>query len=297
MQAEQQFLLARQFVLPYEKYCCSLMQRIIARERFLFIVSRTGTAPAFRDVAGVFCYTDGELLLPCLPSRDRQLLAALSCFFARREVFCISGGSRSVHTLMAVLRRRGGQQIREEKRHLFMEFQDAAAGLRAGMRQAGGIDGCTVQRCSARDADALMPLQLSYKVEEVLPAGVPVSPAAERLELDRTLKVQTVFALRRPDGSFAAKAQTNACCERYMQIGGVFTRTDCRGRGYAAFLVRCLAADIVGRGRKAVLFVNRRNAAAIRAYQNAGFVRSGSYLVVYYDEFSPCGTAASQEWR
>ena len=287
VQGEELFSLARSFVLPHEKYCCSLMQKIIGHERSLYLISRAEAQPRLQDIAGVFCFTDGELLLPCLPFRGHQLDAALSAFFAQREVFCISGEKHSVRTIMRVLRARGGQQIKEEKKHFFMEFRAAADGQPPLEKRASGAAGdCTLVRCAAADANGLMPLQLSYKTEEVLPPGVPVNPASERLELDRALRTQTVFALRRPDGSFAAKAQTNAVCAGHVQIGGVFTRTSCRGHGYASFLVHALAENIVRQGKSAVLFVNRRNTAALRAYRNAGFSRAGTYLIVYYEDAS-----------
>ncbi|MBP5465836.1 MAG: GNAT family N-acetyltransferase [Treponema sp.] len=99
------------------------------------------------------------------------------------------------------------------------------------------------------------------------------------------------FAAGVPDDTFEmpgcgrplAKAGTNAIASKVMQLGGVYTLRDERGRGLAAALTAFLAESAARKGFATVLFVNKKNAAAIAAYRRAGFTDSGkAYTIEYY---------------
>jgi ribosomal protein S18 acetylase RimI-like enzyme len=62
-------------------------------------------------------------------------------------------------------------------------------------------------------------------------------------------------------------------------IGNVFTRPNCRGRGYAGAATSAVVVELLDKGiRDIVLNVDETNAAAIRLYERLGFVRHCAFL-------------------
>jgi len=78
-----------------------------------------------------------------------------------------------------------------------------------------------------------------------------------------------------------AYAVFNAMLPEIVQIGGVWTPPDCRGRGHARALVAGSLVAARKQGvRRAVLFADPRNAAARGAYLSIGFEIVGDYGLV-----------------
>ena len=148
---------------------------------------------------------------------------------------------------------------------------------------SAGPAGLTVRRAFEADAERLFPLQAAYELEEVVPAGGLFKPAAARLSFERTLRERRVLYAT-IDAKVVGKAGTNASAYSYDQIGGVFVDPDYRGRGIATRLAAELSSQLLAEGRRVVLFVKRRNAAAIRAYAKAGFTLGEDYRITYYTE-------------
>ncbi len=139
-----------------------------------------------------------------------------------------------------------------------------------------------IVRCGIRDADVLMPLQLAYEAEEVLPPCRTQNPAVTRKNLERILKTEYVVALQNSRGEPAAKANTNAVGIRWAQIGGVYTAPDFRRKGCASLLVETLAEKIVASNRLPVLYARNGNEAAQKAYTALGFTKTGGFTIAYY---------------
>ena len=57
----------------------------------------------------------------------------------------------------------------------------------------------------------------------------------------------------------------------YTEISGMCTQPDCRGRGYAGFLMRVVASRILARGERPFLHSYATNAGAIALYRSLGF--------------------------
>jgi hypothetical protein len=148
---------------------------------------------------------------------------------------------------------------------------------------AAGPSGLEIRRAYEADAELLFPLQAAYEMEEVVPAGGTFNPAAARLAFQRALRERLIlYAVM--DGRAVGKAGTNASAYTYDQIGGVYVDPAYRGRGIATRLVAELAAELRAKERKVVLFVKKRNEAAIRAYGRAGLTRGEDYRITYYTE-------------
>ena len=139
-----------------------------------------------------------------------------------------------------------------------------------------------IVRCGIRDADALMPLQLAYEAEEVIPPCRTQNRAAVRKNLERILKTEYVVALQNARGGATAKANTNAVGIRWAQIGGVYTAPDFRRKGCASLLVETLAEKIVASNRLPVLYARNGNEGAQKAYTALGFTKMGGFTIAYY---------------
>ena len=81
------------------------------------------------------------------------------------------------------------------------------------------------------------------------------------------------------DGVPASLAAFNAALPDIVQLGGIYTPPDLRGRGYARIAVAASLEAARARGvTRAVLFTSRDN--AVRTYEALGFRRIGDYALV-----------------
>jgi predicted GNAT family acetyltransferase len=135
-------------------------------------------------------------------------------------------------------------------------------------------DTAEILRCSAGDAESLLPLQEGYEREEVVPPGEAFSKEQCRANLEKALAAQSVYAVR-IEGRFVAKAGTNARGFAWDQLGGIYTAPEWRGRGIAQALVAELIKERSGQGKRLALFAKVANEPAKRAYASAGFVPVG----------------------
>jgi len=73
------------------------------------------------------------------------------------------------------------------------------------------------------------------------------------------------------DGVLVAMAGERMKLPGYTEVSGVCTHPDHRGRGYAAALIRIVAARILARGETPFLHAYASNTAAIGLYETLGF--------------------------
>jgi ribosomal protein S18 acetylase RimI-like enzyme len=73
-------------------------------------------------------------------------------------------------------------------------------------------------------------------------------------------------------GQLVAMAGERLKLDGYTEVSGVCTHPDYRGRGYAGLLSRIVATRIAARGEVAMLHAFITNVAAIRLYEQLGFV-------------------------
>lgn len=139
----------------------------------------------------------------------------------------------------------------------------------------------TLTNCCEDDAEALLPLQKEYDLVEVLQKGDKWNEDFCRLTLRKNLHTQHIIGLK-AGTLFAAKAGTNAIGRQWWQLGGVFTRTEYRNKGCAAFLVEQLARMAGAEGKRTALFVKEANTPAKAAYTKAHFTPLGQFEIIYY---------------
>jgi RimJ/RimL family protein N-acetyltransferase len=95
-------------------------------------------------------------------------------------------------------------------------------------------------------------------------------------------------------GAVVAMTNFNAALPSIVQVGGVYTPPDMRGRGYARRAVALhLAEAQLGSVNEAILFA--ANPAAARAYEAIGFQQIGHYRIVNFDPGITLGESIAGE--
>ncbi len=290
------------FLAKHERTCVSLVEHI-----------RLGGGDSFtiesgaRETLGVISVKSRMLL--CIPNarslqNDKAFCSSLKVFLSDKKISCVNGEAEASHFIMKILAELGRTPLHINE-YALMTLSEAAlknlktkegryASVSEGQqtliarhtaRAAGEKAYCEqfkIVRCGIKDADALMPLQLAYEAEEVLPPCRTQNPAVTRKNLERILKTEYVVALQNSRGEPAAKANTNAVGIRWAQIGGVYTAPDFRRKGCASLLVETLAEKIVASNRLPVLYARNGNEGAQKAYAALGFTKTGGFTIAYY---------------
>ena len=300
------------FLAKYERTCVSLIEHVRRDESDIFSIE--GDA---RETLGVISVKSRMLL--CIPNvrslqNDGDFYTSLKAFLSDKKISCVNGEAEASHFIMKILAELGRTPLHineyalmtlseaalkkiqaKDKRHAAVPEEPQMCGMRTECAAADPISenaaatgekACCekfkIVRCGIKDADALMPLQLAYEAEEVLPPCRTQNPAVTRKNLERILKTEYVVALQNARGEPAAKANTNAVGIRWAQIGGVYTAPDFRRKGCASLLVETLAEKIVASKRLPVLYARNGNEGAQKAYAALGFRKTGGFTIAYY---------------
>ena len=225
---------------------------------------------------GVISFSDTGHILHCLKFTTAQEETAFRKLIAAEipsdRVFCILGEKNGCELIAGVIKKR---------RHASIDYtlMHYAGGANALMLPAS----LSLLRCGADDADMLFPLQKNYELVEVLLDAAELDEAFCRLNLKRLLREQIIYALFAEQENIAvAKAGTNARGKNWYQLGGIYTRTDHRNKGCAAFLAQFLAEKFKAEGKNTALFVKDNNIAAQKAYERAGYVKDKPFEIIYY---------------
>ena len=290
------------FLAKYERTCVSLIEHVRRDESDIFSIE--GDA---RETLGVISVKSRMLL--CVPNarslqNDKAFCSSLKVFLSDKKISCVNGEAEASHLIMKIFAELGRTPLHINE-YALMTLSEAAlknlktkegryASVSEGQqtliarhtaRDAGEKAYCEqfkIVRCGIKDADALMPLQLAYEAEEVIPPCRTQNLAAARKNLERILKTEYILALQNSRGETAAKANTNAIGIRWAQIGGVYTAPDFRRKRCASLLVETLAEKIVASNRLPVLYARNGNEGAQKAYSAIGFTKTGGFTIAYY---------------
>jgi predicted GNAT family acetyltransferase len=138
---------------------------------------------------------------------------------------------------------------------------------------------------SPEDLELLTAWRIAYCIEVL---GDAHDSTLEREAEDLILKLhdQRNLWLLEQDGRRVAKTAFNARIPDCVQVGGVWTPPEERGRGFARAVVAGSLRDAREAGaRRAILFTD--NPAARKAYESIGFRKIGRYGFVLYSQPIP----------
>lgn len=127
--------------------------------------------------------------------------------------------------------------------------------------------------------------RVAYAIEALGSQPGPTMEEEARGSSAQGIERRELWLLCDPDGAPLAMSGINASLPDRVQIGGVYTPPALRGRGHGGDVVAGQLLELRAEGvRRAVLFTDEENHAAVRAYQRIGFVRIGDYgLVLFAD--------------
>jgi ribosomal protein S18 acetylase RimI-like enzyme len=138
-----------------------------------------------------------------------------------------------------------------------------------------------VRECRAPrpdEYDRLRAWRCAYDVEVLGGRGTPAERQRAIEFLDAQMTAGNVWIALK-DGDPVSLSAFNASLPDIVQLGGIYTPPELRGRGYAKIAVAASLEAARARGAtRAVLFTSRDN--AVRTYEALGFHRIGDYALV-----------------
>jgi uncharacterized protein len=227
------------------------------------------------ELVGVAAHAWNGLILIQAPIEAAAI--ARACVEAsRRPVAGLTGPLAQVHAARTALGLAAAPTSLEEDELLFV--LDVGP-LRLPTGAASG--GVTCRPPLASERDTLRGWRVAYEVECLGRRDSPELRARSAEWIDAQLD-EAVIWVAVSEGRPVSLSAFNAALPDIVQLGGVYTPPELRGRGYA----RAAVAHSVRTGRargatRAVLFTS--NPSAMRTYEAVGFRRSGEYGLVLFE--------------
>ncbi len=138
------------------------------------------------------------------------------------------------------------------------------------------------RRARSEDLPVLTEFSVAETTENFGDPDTPERRANLRNGLERDAADGMLFVLD-ADGSVVAKSSFHGIANGAVQIGGVYTPPELRGRGYARSVVAGSLVMARDAGEtKAFLFTSETNAPAQRAYEALGFRPVGDYGIILF---------------
>lgn len=235
--------------------------------------------PRTGPVGAVFGRTNSGFLMSQAPAAGPELWQGFAAILQGQEVRGMTGDDGQVVAVLDALGLLGAAFNLNHAEPLYR--------LDLATLQAPDAD---IRRPVADDVD-LLSLWFAQYMRDTGQAG----DQADSLRAAITRAVEAISQgntrLLIEDGVPVAMTGINAEVGDMVQIGGVFTPPDRRGRGHARRVVAAHMAELRDTGSKtAILFAN--NVAAARAYEAIGFERIGAYRVAILKAPRVIGAAA-----
>lgn len=218
-------------------------------------------AQADGRLSDVLTLTGNGMLMPFLPSGN---FAACRNALSGREVSGLVGPRDWVRGLEAALALRGARSLDHDEPHFLLDTADLVVPEGPGR----------IVPLADAPAEVIKDWMLDYQVATL---GTPPRQAPERVRQSYANYIDRQSHVVLMEGA-APLAMTgfNAQVPDIVQVGGVYTPPELRGRGLAR---RALALHLRANGaRRATLF--SAGAAAARAYRALGFRQIGDWALV-----------------
>lgn len=282
VETPQDFLVAQQFIAPYEETCVSLASLIRRKSDKLVFISTSESSVVESVEASILGILNlDSTLYHCIPDItqiDKISLLEDLPYLLKKPVRCISGEANSTDYLIKFFPNPKQLYPYKMMRWTNSLNKEVSTGSTTTTTLSGGEE---IIRCTEHDMDFLHPLQKDYMKEEVAVPGRTLTDAEVDITLRQILKNQICLAMT-VDGDIVAKANTNAIGINCVQIGGVYTHPLYRRNGYAGTLIQALCNRATRAQKQPVLFVKEKNKPALSLYQKLGFEECGRYAIAYY---------------
>lgn len=142
----------------------------------------------------------------------------------------------------------------------------------------------TARRADGRDIEPLARWRSSYAVEALNEHDSPVLLDDSRKAVANQIRERRLW-IAAVGNQPVAMTGLNTATKEAVQVGGVFTPPERRGRGYARAVVAQSLLDARAEGvEKAILFTGHDNLPAQKAYTALGFQHVGDYCILLLRE-------------
>lgn len=140
------------------------------------------------------------------------------------------------------------------------------------------------RRGRPEDVDLLTAWRIAYSLEALGAEDNPTLRKQVREGIEHTVSAGATWVLE-SQGELVANTSFNATIAEAVQIGGVWTPPELRGRGYGRAVVAASLLDARAESvEKAILFTGDENVPAIKAYKALGFRRIGDFRLLLLRE-------------
>jgi predicted GNAT family acetyltransferase len=237
-------------------------------------------AAAFEEgqIVGVAAhYWNGNLILQALDHLKMVWPAAVQA--SQRSIRGAIGPAGQVEAVKVALDIRPDQIQVDEQEGLY-----SLALSQLIEPEALRLDRVQARRIEARDLDLVTEWRIAYSLETLGAKDTPELRAQCRGTMERSLAEGWTWVLEE-GGQPVACTSFNTAIPEAVQVGGVWTPPELRGRGYA----RCVVAASLLEARKegaqqAILFTGETNFPAQKAYLALGFRLIGDYRIMLLRE-------------
>lgn len=275
------------FVRNHEKTCVSLMEHLMTSTENVFVLCRGSF------IYGIIYFRNLKTVLHCLPfAKEKseenkplinQTIILFKEFFEGQNVFCINGerfGSALLIKAISLCSQKKRPSVLTK--YFLMECNSPQE------KNLSNESGYAIKKAKKTDAKKLFKLEEEYQRVEVVPEGLKVSSKNLEESFLHSFTDSKIFYIAKwsgenPEGGeIICKAAINSVSENYGLIGGVFTKSKYRKKGFAAVLVNHLVRIINIDNKKAVLFVKEKNLPAVSLYRKIGFKNIDQHVLAYY---------------
>ena len=292
------------FLTRYEEFCVQLSAQIRKTSSCVYAVFASEEQEAGKEDDSESCNIYGivsirKTILHCLPyanvenptAMQEDFVGAFAELFSSGEFenpVCVNGMQNGSALILKALKLLGFEpQQTNEYCLLKLDIEAFKKGI--DKEWLNNLPGLSVIRCRseipAEIRGKVFELQKKYEIEEVVPACLTFDEDSCRLRLANSFRTQYILALALNENGaekIIAKAGTNAVGRKHVQLGGVYTLPEYRGRRFALYLMTVLLIRLLKMRCIPVLFVKKKNAPALGLYRSLFFKNKGDYTISYF---------------
>lgn len=267
------------FCLPYEEFSVNLVSLLRQEERKFFSVIKDARLFCSNEkIIGVACINDHGFFIYCFNLSSDEICKSVISTFNFNSIYGIMGEASFQKQLLNFLSKKLNIKAKTIVRYILMTKLKKTENIDVPIL----VHSLKIDRANMMDVENLLDLQVGYEKEEVCQGKNEFPRAISLMNLEHILKNEiTYFA--RLGNLCVSKTNTNAQGINYVQIGGVYTLPEYRGRGIASCVINALIDHINKKeGKNVSLFVKTCNTKAIKMYKRLGFKERGSFAISYF---------------
>ena len=281
--------LAVEFLSPVEESCVTLMSRIyedFPTEIFSYFILYQNLKNE-KKIRGVMMISKGGLIQhhfenPSELENSKSFKTQLAKILKNNKIYCVMGDKKGSSLLINSINEiYNGKLPYENREYLLLKYHPENLPDFLLEEENTLPTDFEIVKCNESNLDDLFELQKNYDIVEVIPPGKEFNELNCKVTLKKNLENQIIYAIKN-DSKFVAKAGSNAIGKNFIQLGGVFTDANYRGKGFAKILIKELCKVIREEKKEPVLFVQVKNESAKRAYRQVGFTYQSDYTICYY---------------